>query len=735
MPNKLVSETIDERILRLLGLEEVFDLDYDTYLTLLKEAIVKGSFGGNKIPDEELAILANERKRIRGKTGRFKAKKQKITSTSVTSLKSLKPARKTLLLPGKTGTGVDDIKSIASGEASTALDSILKTLKSILKLQNKNQEQDRKNKEREGRKKREDILEGGKKVLSTVAQKVIAPFQSIIDRIWRFIFFTLLGRAFTKLMKWLNDPANANKIAALGRFLKDWWPALLGLYFTPFKGFIAKTLAQISKFAVKFAAQKLLFTPAGAVAGLSALANEITGQRKAAAVQAENKARAQSGKGLGTRGTDTMIDKSPSVGDLGPTTQYGRLQGISSGGYIDSNTGMRITGAGPDTQLTALQPGEVVMNRAAVKAIGADTLLALNARYGGANANKPKYTNNIRTAFNGGIISSPLMGFSNGGQVGGKPKLINQRSIAIYNRLVKGGLSPVAAAGVVSNIGVETGYSYDPSTLQEGGGPGRGLVQWEQGGRYDTDNINLLSFAKKVKKPWTDLNTQVDFILHELNNHPEYMQVKKMINSAKSVPEATQIFLERYEKAGVSHLDRRIEVGKQLLSSGIGKPASKPKPKQKPKKSKSSFSPMNFATFMPTSFPFAGGGLIKESTGYNIPGATADRQLTSLQPGEYVLPVDTVNSLGIPLIDKLVASTDSNSNAAKFGRTSVQRYTPQPLRRTGASSFITLPSITQSAMGGSSNQVATKQVPSFSAISPSGMQERSMNASIYGIVE
>ena len=33
----LVSESIDERILRLLGLEEVFDMDYATYLSLLKE--------------------------------------------------------------------------------------------------------------------------------------------------------------------------------------------------------------------------------------------------------------------------------------------------------------------------------------------------------------------------------------------------------------------------------------------------------------------------------------------------------------------------------------------------------------------------------------------------------------------------------------------------------------------------------------------------------------------------
>jgi hypothetical protein len=35
----LVNEKIDERILRLLGLEDVFDIDYDTYKTLLKERL------------------------------------------------------------------------------------------------------------------------------------------------------------------------------------------------------------------------------------------------------------------------------------------------------------------------------------------------------------------------------------------------------------------------------------------------------------------------------------------------------------------------------------------------------------------------------------------------------------------------------------------------------------------------------------------------------------------------
>ena len=68
-----------------------------------------------------------------------------------------------------------------------------------------------------------------------------------------------------------------------------------------------------------------------------------------------------------------------------------------------------------------------------------------------------------------------------------------------------------------------------------------------------------------------------------------------------------------------------------------------------------------------------GGGEIKESSGQNYPGGTADRQLIKAQPGEYMLPVDTVNNLGGPArLDQLVANTDSNSTPAKLGMRSKQ---------------------------------------------------------------
>jgi len=76
----LVDEKIDERILRLLGLEGVFDIDYDTYASLLKERMGAARMRKQTLPTEEVELLTNEWKKIKGKKGRFKVKK--ITAES-----------------------------------------------------------------------------------------------------------------------------------------------------------------------------------------------------------------------------------------------------------------------------------------------------------------------------------------------------------------------------------------------------------------------------------------------------------------------------------------------------------------------------------------------------------------------------------------------------------------------------------------------------------------------------
>ena len=135
----------------------------------------------------------------------------------------------------------------------------------------------------------------------------------------------------------------------------------------------------------------------------------------------------------------------------------------------------------------------------------------------------------------------------------------------IVDRLIKGGLSKIAAIGVVANLKAES--NLDPSIKQKGGGPGRGLAQWEKGGRYDTDRINLLSFAKSKGTKWQDLDTQIDFILYEMEKHPEYKKVKEEINKTDNVKDATLIFLKKYEKAGTPHTEKRLEYGRELEKS------------------------------------------------------------------------------------------------------------------------------------------------------------------------
>jgi hypothetical protein len=79
----LVDEEIDERILGLLGLEDVFDIDYGTYTTLLKEKLAASRTFEKKLSTEEDELLVSEFRRVKGKVGRFKLKKRKVTSEDI----------------------------------------------------------------------------------------------------------------------------------------------------------------------------------------------------------------------------------------------------------------------------------------------------------------------------------------------------------------------------------------------------------------------------------------------------------------------------------------------------------------------------------------------------------------------------------------------------------------------------------------------------------------------------
>ena len=69
---------------------------------------------------------------------------------------------------------------------------------------------------------------------------------------------------------------------------------------------------------------------------------------------------------------------------------------------------MTIKGMGPDTQLIAAQPGEIVMSKGAVNMYGADTLLSMNKMGGGTN--KPSMGYPVMPMYGGGMISNVNIG-------------------------------------------------------------------------------------------------------------------------------------------------------------------------------------------------------------------------------------------------------------------------------------------------------------------------------------
>ena len=451
----LVSEEVDERLLRLLGLDDVFDIDYSTYMTLLREKLMEARMVDKKISTEESMLLTEEYKRVKGKVGRFKLKKKKITADNLGVSGPIRVNKEKYYLTEKAITPEFADKKEEGGDRllknvitiNETLGRILESLTNQNQAIKKTEENERKRQERLRRQGREEDLEKGISKVATFASKVLAPVRGILDRILNFILYTLLGRAFVKFIDWFNDPKNKEKVEVLKRFLKDWWPALLGalvLFTTPFGGFVrwfigtvSKLTFRLAKFAIPKLAKFAMKNPitAGLVAGgaLAAggayLATQQNTQRREEFKKTDpNIVTPGSGK---TPGGSQLMQESILQRGIGGFKGGGMIPFIpqvpvesiayEEGGYIDNDAGVDITGAGPDTQLIAAQPGEIVMSKKAVDKYGAGFLLNLNKSAGGTNI--PRMTNNIQFAAGGGMVGkNPSSSSSNKSSFSNKTK-------------------------------------------------------------------------------------------------------------------------------------------------------------------------------------------------------------------------------------------------------------------------------------------------------------------------
>ena len=435
----LGDDTIDPRIAELLGLEDGFDFTYDEYLTMLKEWQMASRMTDSKVSTEDSMLIDAERKRVRGKTGKFRVNVKSVNKP--TTKPATRPTKgmlggapeqpQLLLAPGEDGK--KKRKRKASLEENVAairksVDKIFKALNGQFEAIKKQAELDRLNKQRERRKKRENALEGAGKFMLKQARKLAAPTFDLLDRLFKFLGTVILGRVLFKLVEWLGNKENQDKIEALGRFLKDWWPVLLSafvLFATPLGGLIRSVLAGVVKLSMfmakkaipgllKFAkANPLVASAVGVGAlGLAAVAANQDGNAVVKDPEKPNKSQMDEINEFGGMTGDPM-----SV--LGTMSGGGRVPRYSKGGNVQSNkrtmpsggkvtqsTGKRVKGAGKDTQMIVAQPGEIVMSKPAVDKIGAPFLLNLNKMGGGTN--QPQFTKfgDLQFAQGGGVVGA-----------------------------------------------------------------------------------------------------------------------------------------------------------------------------------------------------------------------------------------------------------------------------------------------------------------------------------------
>jgi hypothetical protein len=415
MPSKakngsaLVNEKIDERILRLLGLEDIFDIDYDTYSSLLRERMAAARMTKQTIATEEVEMITDEWKRIKGKKGRFKVKK--ITAASFKkgtafgiNLKNKKlVARiKPLALPPAADEikGQDDTKEIIG-----LLGEIIKNLTLQNKVQKSSNERSRKEAEDAKRGLAESRLEKGFSAAIKVAEKIIAPVKSLLNRIIDFITQIFIGRSIVLLLEWFGNKDNRDKVQSIIRFFGDHWPKLLALYirfgtqFGRFVGGLSKLVISGTLRLVQLAAK--LVGAKGAARFLGGWGGKLLGAGLTVATTVGTTMALSSGienfAGLENLGKEPP-PKTPGYFG-GGLAQFKNLLGFFGGGpgFVSGQKGI-------DKVPAMLTDGEFVMSRGAVQKYGVGTLESMNAAGGGTN--RPRMINGATYAYGGGLVGT-----------------------------------------------------------------------------------------------------------------------------------------------------------------------------------------------------------------------------------------------------------------------------------------------------------------------------------------
>ena len=140
-----------------------------------------------------------------------------------------------------------------------------------------------------------------------------------------------------------------------------------------------------------------------------------------------------------------------------------------------------------------------------------------------------------------------------------KTKPVATTNVAQYAKdyLVGKGLPTHVAAGIVGNLVKES--NLNPNISEKGNtGNGRGIAQWDVRNRWK----DLQNFASKDGRNYADVDTQLDFLLHEANQRGDLQKTMQ----AKTPEEAAMIFGKTYERPNEKFADweGRMSTAKSL---------------------------------------------------------------------------------------------------------------------------------------------------------------------------
>ncbi|MBY5988218.1 phage tail tip lysozyme [Roseovarius atlanticus] len=131
----------------------------------------------------------------------------------------------------------------------------------------------------------------------------------------------------------------------------------------------------------------------------------------------------------------------------------------------------------------------------------------------------------------------------------------------VFGKLLENGMEPHVAAGFVGNFMVESGIGLNPLARGDGG-YAHGIAQWND------RRHALFRFAERRGTSWDDLDTQIAFLLHELETSEAGAWAK--IRRASTAAEAAQMVSRYYERPGIPHMNRRVSYANGVIEQFEG---------------------------------------------------------------------------------------------------------------------------------------------------------------------